>query len=144
MEKDQKVLHFKVILLGNTAVGKSSLLNRYTRQVFAEEYDATIGVEFGSRTVTLQGGVPVKLMIWDTAGQESFRSIIRTYYRNVGTVFLVFDLTDKKSLHDLRSWIVEAREHTEEGTAYILVGNKKDMDSKSHQVSKEDAVRFKN
>lgn len=83
---------FKMIIIGPAGVGKSSLLNRFTRGEFKDGYNPTLGVEFYSQIVHLEDETPIKLQIWDTAGQESFRSIIKTFYRSSAAVFLVYNI----------------------------------------------------
>ena len=90
-EKEDKT--FKMIIIGPPGVGKSSLLNRFTRGEFKEAYNTTLGVEFYSQVVYVDDDTPIKLQIWDTAGQESFRSIIKTFYRSSAAVFLVYSIT---------------------------------------------------
>jgi Ras-related protein Rab-2A len=95
---------FKIIVVGEQGVGKSSLLSRYLKKEFHNEYNVTIGVEFLSRTLELPEGEAC-LQIWDTAGQETFRSIIKNFYRGASGVLLVFSLTNKDSLTCLRRWV---------------------------------------
>lgn len=90
-EKEDKT--FKMIIIGPPGVGKSSLLNRFTRGEFRDGYNPTLGVEFYSKVINLDEETQVKLQIWDTAGQESFRSIIKTFYRSSAAVFLVYNIT---------------------------------------------------
>ena len=97
---------FKIIIVGNTGVGKSSLLLKYTRDIFTTNYEPTIGVDFGSLVVHIPNNnnehTPVKLQIWDTAGQESFASITRSYYRGAAGALLVYDVTKRNSFNQLK------------------------------------------
>ncbi|SDA02092.1 BZ3501_MvSof-1269-A2-R1_Chr8-2g10032 [Microbotryum saponariae] len=121
----------KQILLGDAATGKSSLLVRLTDDRFLNHSEPTIGVEFGSRLVELtegeDKGKKVKLQIWDTAGQESFRSITRSYYRGAGGALLCFDLTSRSTFLSCRSWLIDLKQWGEEDLLVLVVGNKKDL-----------------
>jgi len=119
---------FKFIITGDAAVGKSSLLTQLTDQRFLANPDPTLGVEFGSKLITLpDDNKVVKLQCWDTAGQESFRSITRSYYRGAAGCLLVYDVTSRKSFLNARSWLAEVREHADPHVSCILVGNKVDL-----------------
>ena len=118
---------FKLIVVGNSAVGKSSLLGRYVKGVFHDNYQPTVGVEFASKVVRIDEQFSAKLTIWDTAGQETFRSIIKTYYRNCSALFLVYDLTDKASFEALDHWLAEAKEDTPEDVMLVLIGTHLDL-----------------
>jgi Ras-related protein Rab-2A len=132
---------FKVIILGETSVGKSSICNRYVENKFEKNYDMTIGVEFASKILNIKGH-SIKLQLWDTAGQEQFKSIVKSYYRNTAGALLCFDLTNRKSFEALSSWISEIKYYSEHAQI-ILVGTKIDMiDSKL--VSTEEAREFAN
>jgi len=119
---------FKFIITGDAAVGKSSLLTQLTDQRFLANPDPTLGVEFGSKLITLpDDNKVVKLQCWDTAGQESFRSITRSYYRGAAGCLLVYDVTSRKSFLNARSWLAEVREYADPHVSCILVGNKVDL-----------------
>jgi len=119
---------FKFIITGDAAVGKSSLLIQLTDQRFLVNPDPTLGVEFGSKLITLpDDNKVVKLQCWDTAGQESFRAITRSYYRGAAGCLLVYDVTSRKSFLNARSWLAEVREHADPHVSCILVGNKVDL-----------------
>ncbi|KAM6494037.1 ras domain containing protein [Amanita muscaria] len=116
---------FKFVI---TAVGKSSLLVRLTDQRFLANPDPTLGVEFGSKLITIPGEDKiVKLQCWDTAGTESFRSITRSYYRGAAGCLLVYDVTSRKSFLNARTWLADVREHADPHVTCILVGNKVDL-----------------
>lgn len=114
----------KCIVVGNSGVGKSSILLQFIDHKFADEHKLTIGVEFGARTIQV-GDKKVKIQIWDTAGQEHFRSITRAYYRDAAIVVLVFDVTDADSFNALQIWIDDINDMTN-NPQIILVGNKID------------------
>ncbi|KAF9476409.1 ras-domain-containing protein [Pholiota conissans] len=119
---------FKFIITGDAAVGKSSLLVRLTDQRFLANPDPTLGVEFGSKLITIpEENKVVKLQCWDTAGQESFRAITRSYYRGAAGCLLVYDVTSRKSFQNVRNWLADVREHADPHVSCILVGNKVDL-----------------
>ncbi|TBU35532.1 ras-domain-containing protein [Dichomitus squalens] len=118
----------KFIITGDAAVGKSSLLIRLTDQRFLANPDPTLGVEFGSKLITIpEENKVVKLQCWDTAGTESFRSITRSYYRGAAGCLLVYDVTSRQSFVNVRSWLQDVREHADPHLTCILVGNKIDL-----------------
>lgn len=116
---------FKYIIIGDSGVGKSCLLLQFTDHRFVAEHHLTIGVEFGARIITLDES-RIKLQIWDTAGQESFRSITRSYYRGAACALLVYDVTRRDSFKHLSSWLEDARCHGSTNMTIILIGNKSD------------------
>ncbi|KAJ7029463.1 ras family-domain-containing protein [Mycena alexandri] len=120
----------KFIITGDAAVGKSSLLVRLTDQRFLANPDPTLGVEFGSKLITLPGPDPqtvVKLQCWDTAGTESFRSITRSYYRGAAGALLVYSITSLRSFESVRTWLADVRAHADAHVSCVLVGNKRDL-----------------
>ena len=131
---------FKYIIIGDTGVGKSCLLLQFTDKRFRNDHDLTIGVEFGARMVAM-GGKDIKLQIWDTAGQESFRSITRSYYRGAAGALLVYDITRKDTFAHLAKWLEEARQNGNPAMTIMLVANKTDLDSR-RMVSTEEGQRF--
>ncbi|CAH8572368.1 unnamed protein product [Schistosoma turkestanicum] len=131
---------FKYIIIGDTAVGKSCLLLQFTDQRFQPVYDLTIGVEFGARMVTI-GDKQIKLQVWDTAGQESFRSITRSYYRGAAGALLVYDVTRRDTFNHLASWLQDARQHASPNMVITLVGNKCDLGAR-REVGQEEAEAF--
>jgi small GTP-binding protein len=131
---------FKYIVIGDSGVGKSCLLMQFTDKRFEATHDLTIGVEFGARLISLDG-VPVKLQIWDTAGQESFRSITRSYYRGAAGALLVFDVTRRKTFESVSSWLDDARSHSNLPLTILLIGNKVDLENQ-REVTKEEAQAF--
>eukprot|EP00180_Rhodochaete_pulchella_P000389 Plantae.Rhodophyta-Rhodochaete_pulchella.ctg12728.p1 GENE.Plantae.Rhodophyta-Rhodochaete_pulchella.ctg12728~~Plantae.Rhodophyta-Rhodochaete_pulchella.ctg12728.p1 ORF type:complete len:212 (+),score=41.65 Plantae.Rhodophyta-Rhodochaete_pulchella.ctg12728:324-959(+) len=131
---------FKFIIIGDTGVGKSCLLLQFTDKRFTPIHDLTIGVEFGARIVTVEDK-QLKLQIWDTAGQESFRSITRSYYRGAAGALLVYDITRKETFEHLLSWLEDARAHSNSNMTIILVGNKSDLEHR-REVSRESGEEF--
>jgi Ras-related protein Rab-2A len=137
---------FKYIIIGDTGVGKSCLLLQFTDKRFQPVHDLTIGVEFGARMISLGGETAasptqIKLQIWDTAGQESFRSITRSYYRGAAGALLVYDLTRRDTFNHLSRWLEEARQHSHSNMVIMLIGNKSDLDAR-RAVSTEEGRDF--
>jgi len=130
---------FKCIIVGNSGVGKSSLLLQYTENKFIFDHEMTIGVEFGSRTIDINGK-KIKLQIWDTAGQETFRSITRSYYRESSSVLLVYDVTNSTSFVSLGKWLNDIN-GIANNPHIILIGNKADLTYR-RQVSFEEGKKF--
>ena len=124
----------------NTGVGKSCLLLQFTDKRFQHVHDLTIGVEFGSRMVSINDR-QIKLQIWDTAGQESFRSITRSYYRGAAGALLVYDITRRDTFEHLSSWLEDARQHANPNMTIMLIGNKSDVAHK-RAVSREEGEEF--
>ncbi|XP_052000615.1 ras-related protein Rab-42b isoform X1 [Xyrauchen texanus] len=118
---------FRIIMLGDSTVGKSSMLKRYTEDLFLECINQTIGVDFYVHFLEVEPGVRVKLQFWDTAGQERFRSVTRSYYRNSVGGLLVFDLGNRASFEHVRQWHAEVCERVQPYTVlFVLVGHKSD------------------
>lgn len=117
---------FKIVLIGESGVGKSCLVLRFADDVYSETFIATIGVDFKIRTVELDGK-RVKLQTWDTAGQERFRNIVTSFYRGAHGIIVVFDITDQHSFDCLPMWIKEVDYYSVENVNKILIGNKCDL-----------------
>ncbi|OMJ74665.1 hypothetical protein SteCoe_26343 [Stentor coeruleus] len=131
---------FKYIIIGDAAVGKSCIMLNFIDKRFRAEHDLTIGVEFGSKIIDVQG-IKIKLQIWDTAGSESFKSITRSYYRSAAGALLVYDITRKDSFNHLSEWLNEARLNGNPSMAITLVGNKFDLDE-NRTISYEEGLRY--
>eukprot|EP01102_Stenamoeba_stenopodia_P015924 TRINITY_DN5501_c0_g2_i1.p1 TRINITY_DN5501_c0_g2~~TRINITY_DN5501_c0_g2_i1.p1 ORF type:complete len:208 (-),score=47.17 TRINITY_DN5501_c0_g2_i1:318-941(-) len=127
---------FKYIIVGDTAVGKSCLLLQFTDKRFQPVHDLTIGVEFGSRVITVDNH-QIKLQIWDTAGQEKFRSITRSYYRGAAGALLVYDITRRETFEHLTTWLEDCRKYSNQNIIIMLIGNKMDLDSKRAVTTQE-------
>mmetsp|Transcript_2473 Transcript_2473/g.7888 ORF Transcript_2473/g.7888 Transcript_2473/m.7888 type:complete len:219 (-) Transcript_2473:126-782(-) len=119
----------KLLLIGDSGVGKSCLLLRFSDDSFTPSFITTIGIDFKIRTIELDGK-RIKLQIWDTAGQERFRTITTAYYRGAMGILLVYDVTDEKSFANIRNWIRNIEQHATENVNKMLVGNKCDMADK--------------
>lgn len=132
-----QVPKISMVVIGDTGVGKSCLLLQFVDRRFSAVHDLTIGVDFGSRIVDV-GGERVKLQIWDTAGQESFRSIARSYYRDAAGALLVYDVTRRETFQHLERWLSEAKQFASQQICVTLVGNKSDL-VKRRVVPRDDA-----
>lgn len=132
---------FHYIIIGDTGVGKSCLTLQFTDKRFQPVHDLTIGVELGVRTITIDNQ-PVKLRIWDTAGQETFRSLTRSYYRNAAGALLVYDITRRETFEHLASWLEDAMLNGNENMTITLVGNKCDLAHRRRAVTEEEGKQF--
>ncbi|KAL3970825.1 Arf-GAP with SH3 domain, ANK repeat and PH domain-containing protein [Sarotherodon galilaeus] len=112
---------FRLIVIGDSTVGKSCLIRRFTEGRFAQVSDPTVGVDFFSRLVEIEPGKRIKLQIWDTAGQERFRSITRAYYRNSVGGLLLFDITNRRSFQNVHNWLEEAQSHVQPHSIIFLL-----------------------
>ena len=117
---------FKVVLIGDSGVGKSNLLSRFTRNEFSLDSKSTIGVEFATKSIQAEGKT-IKAQIWDTAGQERYRAITSAYYRGAVGALLVYDLTKHGTFENVDRWLRELRDHAEANIVVMLVGNKSDL-----------------
>jgi len=117
---------FKVVLIGDSGVGKSNLLSRFTRNEFSLESKSTIGVEFATRSLNVDGKI-IKAQIWDTAGQERYRAITSAYYRGAVGALLVYDVTRHSTFENAERWLRELRDHTDPNIVVMLIGNKSDL-----------------
>jgi len=126
----------KLLLIGDSGVGKSCLLLRFSDDSFTTSFITTIGIDFKIKTVEVDGK-KIKLQIWDTAGQERFRTITTAYYRGAMGILLIYDVTDDNSFQNIRGWMRNIQQHASEGTNQILIGNKADM--KDHRVISPEA-----
>nr|CAB3265373.1 ras-related protein Rab-39B-like [Phallusia mammillata] len=136
------VYQFRIVLLGDSTVGKSALIRRFTDGCFLEASDPTVGVDFYSRLVEIAPSTRVKLQVWDTAGQERFRSITQSYYRNSVGAILVYDVANRDSFEHVSSWAEEARLHVApRPISFVLVGQKCDLENE-RKVSTEEASAF--
>jgi len=119
----------RLLTLGDSGSGKSSLLLRYTQNDFTDAYMPTIGIDFRLKTVELDGKV-VKVQVWDTAGQERFRTITHNYYRGAHGIALVYDITSESSFNNIRKWVHDVHAYAESNVCVVLIGNKLDAESK--------------
>jgi len=131
---------FKLLLIGDSGVGKSCLLLRFADDSYLDSYISTIGVDFKIRTVE-QDGKTIKLQIWDTAGQERFRTITSSYYRGAHGIIIVYDVTDQDSFNNVKQWLNEIDRYASDNVNKLLVGNKSDLTA-NKVVATETAKAF--
>jgi len=130
----------KYIIIGDAAVGKSNLLLRYTHGQFKPEYQLTIGVEFGAKNIQINNKI-FRIQIWDTAGQENFRSITRAYYKNSVCALVVYDISSRDSFNNVSTWVEDCKNQSPKTIFMALVGNKSDLEDK-RAVSYEEGKDF--
>lgn len=118
---------FRFLIVGDSGTGKSSLLLRFVDDTFSPSFEATIGIDFKVKTVTLENGRRIKLQIWDTAGQERFRTITNAYYRSKQAILVVYDVTNKASFDNVPNWMTEVAERCTGTPLRVLVGTKRDL-----------------
>ena len=133
---EEDVQHFKIIFLGDQCVGKSSILNRFYQDKFEPDYQATIGLDFHSKNVEINGS-SVRLLLYDTAGQEKFKSLIPMYIRDANIIIVVYDISNKDSFTHTEHWVNETKDLKREDAIFVLVGNKIDLEDKRAVTKKE-------
>ena len=131
---------FKLIIIGDTGVGKSCLMKRVMDDEFKTEHQVTIGVEFGSYGLRIEDKI-VKMQIWDTAGQESYKSVTRIFYRGAHCVFLTYDITRLDTFNNMAEWHREVKQHAAEDVMVYLIGNKAEMED-GREVTFEKAIEW--
>jgi Ras-related protein Rab-11A len=129
----------KVVFIGDSGVGKTNILSRFCRDEFMLNSQSTIGVEFASKTISLENGKIIKTQIWDTAGQERYKSVTNTYYYRSQGALVVFDITKPSTFKSVDRWVSQLREYAGNEVVIVLVGNKTDLKS-LRAVSKEEAL----
>ena len=134
-EEDSYDLLYKIIIVGDTCVGKSNILSRYIKNVFREDSKSTVGVELGNKLLKVKG-TNTKLQIWDTAGQERYRSITSSYYKGSHGCFIVYDITNEQSFENVEKWFEQVQKEGSKDVSIILVGNKCDLENE-RKVPKE-------
>ena len=120
-------LSFKVIVIGNSAVGKTCLTTKATKDIFLDNHQSTIGFEFFSFMIKIDNKI-IKLQIWDTCGQETYRSLISNFYKTSSLAFILYSITDRKSFEDIEKWVKELRTNCSPDIKIILIGNKNDLE----------------
>ena len=134
-ESNNYELLYKIIIIGDTCVGKSNILSRYLKDEFREDSKSTVGVELGTKFLKVKD-VGIKIQIWDTAGQERYKSITSSYYKGSHGCFIVYDITNESSFENVDKWYQQAQKEASKDVSIILVGNKCDLEEQ-RKVSKE-------
>ena len=129
----------KYIIIGDSAVGKSNILLRYIHDRFNEEFHSTIGVEFGAKNLQIDDKI-YRIQIWDTAGQETFRSITRAYYKNSVCACVVYDISNRTTFDNIKSWVEDCKKLSPKTVLMILVGNKIDLEDKREVTYDEGSI----
>lgn len=137
MSDEEYQILVKVILIGDSGVGKSNILSRYILDEFNIDTKATVGVEFGSKLIEKDPNTKIKVQIWDTAGQERYKSITNAYYKGAKGAFVVYDITRKDTFTNVDKWFSELKSNCDQNVFVILIGNKSDMEEQ-RQVSSEE------
>uniref|UniRef100_A0A3Q3VU11 Ras-related protein Rab-13 n=1 Tax=Mola mola TaxID=94237 RepID=A0A3Q3VU11_MOLML len=139
---------FKLLLIGDSGVGKTCLIIRFAEDNFNSTYISTIGIDFKVKTIEVDGK-KVKLQVWDTAGQERFKTITTAYYRGAMGIILVYDITDEKSFENIQNWMKSIKENASAGVSRMLLGNKCDIEAKrkvsretGEKLAKDHSIRF--
>ena len=135
MEDDNYEFMFKVVLVGDSFVGKTNIMSKYLKNEFHEDSKATVGVEFGSKQFNVEGH-SIKVQIWDTAGQERYKAITSAYYKGAKGAFIVYDITRKNSFESIDKWINDVTAVADKKITIVLIGNKSDLEDQ-RQVTKE-------
>ena len=130
---------YKIIIIGDSGVGKSNILGRYLHNEFKEDTKSTVGVEFGSKKMQIENAT-IKLQIWDTAGQERYRSITSAYYKGAKGALIVYDITRKCTFDNIDKWISDLKLNGDKNICIVILGNKSDLDDK-REVSKGDGIK---
>lgn len=131
---------YKVLLLGDAGVGKSSLLRRYTEGIYSISIDATVGIDYRAKILNCEGKT-IKLQIWDTAGQERFKTLTQAFYRSCDGICIVYDIMNRNSLISVEQWVRQAKQCAPEDIKMVLLGNKTD-DEKRREISYDEGYQF--
>ena len=139
ISQSDNFINFKLIIIGDAGVGKSSILKRAVKNIFEESYQATIGFEFLLMHFQVND-LKIKFQIWDTCGQEMYRSLVQGFYHNTSLALLVYDINKKPTFESLDIWLKDLKQHTEQDLPVFIVGNKNDLD---RNVTEEESKEFK-
>ena len=132
---------YKVLLLGDTTVGKTCFLMKYTDKTFQEGHISTIGLDYRLKSMVLKSGKNIKLQIWDTAGQDRFRAITKNYYKGANGIILIYDVTSQKTFDNVKNWVTQIREEASQNVIVYLCGNK--IDQKEFRViNNEEGIKM--
>ena len=137
----KKEAKYKILILGDSKVGKSCFLTRYADNTYKEDYLSTIGMDYKIKNYELEDGRIIKLYIWDTAGQDKFRSITSNFYKGADGIILIYDITDRKTFNSVRNWINNIQEEAPDKVALVLAGNKVD-DEKNREVQESQGKKI--
>ena len=135
-KKDDYYYLFKLIIIGDSYVGKTNIMSQYIKKEFNENSKSTIGVEFGNKIIKIDDKI-IKAQIWDTAGQERYKSITSAYYKGAKGAFIVYDITSKVTFNSVDKWIQDLNLYGDKNLTLLLIGNKSDLEEK-RQIKKED------
>ena len=133
---------YKVLLLGDSTVGKTCFLFRYCDKTFQDAHLSTIGLDYRLKSMTLKNKKNIKLQIWDTAGQDRFRAITKNYYKGANGIILIYDVTNLQTFENVKNWITQIREEANKNVVIFLAGNKADLPEESRAVQKEDGQKM--
>ena len=136
----EDLMKLKLIVVGNQGTGKSCILNRFVNETFEENYQATIGLDFQSKNVTIHDQ-DVRLILYDTAGQEKFRSLIPMYIREAQIILLIYDISDRESFDSMPKWIQQVLDVKNSEVVFVLIGNKNDLENE-RKVTYEEGKKF--
>ena len=141
IRENEELLNYKIILVGDSGVGKSSFLKRAVHNIFTENYQATIGFEFLLLFYEING-IKIKLQIWDTCGQEMYRSLIQGFFRNTSLALLLYSVDDQNSFNNLNEWLKDIKNNNETGMPIFLIANKVDLNNEFKIVDKQSGEKY--
>ena len=141
MNENNDTIEFKIVLVGNSSVGKTSIYNRFVLNEFSNSYKSTITAESKSRYIKIDKYLFAKLNIWDTMGSEAYRALTRQFYRGAHAAIVIFDLTEQNSFNDIKRWIKDIKNYGEKNVEIIVVGNKLDL-IEQRTVEKSQAINY--
>ena len=142
ISQNDDVREFKIVLIGNPSVGKTSIFTKFITGQFTQNYKSTITVEFRTKYLKVDKNLFVKLNLWDTCGTEIFRAVTKQYYKGAHAIILVFDLTDQNSFNDLKSkWLKDVKNYADKDIQILIVGNKLDL-IEERKVSESEPINF--
>ena len=133
---------YKVLLLGDSTVGKTCFLLRYCDKTFQDAHLSTIGLDYRLKSMTLKNGKNIKLQIWDTAGQDRFRAITKNYYKGANGIILIYDVTNLQTYENVKNWITQIREEANPNVIIYLAGNKIDVNDEERAVHPEEGIKI--
>ena len=136
MDEDNYEMMFKVVLVGDSFVGKTNIMSKYLKNEFHEDSKATVGVEFGAKQFKIEGHT-VKAQIWDTAGQERYKAITSAYYKGAKGAFAVYDITRRSSFESIEKWVNDLTSTADKNVTIVIIGNKSDLED-HRQITKEE------